>query len=110
MAERARELGLSPSQYVEALVVKGHFEQQQQTRRSPATDTLQLPKDTAAHYHYFLGELKNKFPSHRDTDIVIACLAHAVENAGALWQRSLNTFLKRITTDFYQTKIEKNDN
>ncbi|NJN77418.1 MAG: hypothetical protein HC803_03065 [Saprospiraceae bacterium] len=54
-------------------------------------------------FEKFMGKLKAKHENYSQTELINACLVHATENEGAIWQRSLNTFLKRL-------KKENNDN
>jgi hypothetical protein len=54
-------------------------------------------------FEKFMEQLKTKHENYSETELINACLVHATENEGAIWQRSLNTFLKRL-------KKENNDN
>jgi|GEM_PF-4628993 len=110
LAERARSLGLSPSQYVEAIVVKCHYEHVRNDNSDTVEQKLTLSADQADVYQSLLTKLSQQFPDHTTAEIITACLAHALENAGALWQRSMKTFLRRIKEGYYHHKIEKNDN
>ena len=54
-------------------------------------------------FEKFMKKLKTKHENYSETELINACLVHATKNEGAVWQRSLNTFLKRL-------KKENNDN
>lgn len=110
LAKKARSLGMSPAQYVEALVVKGHFEANQETKSSQEQKPFQLSETSMPLFQHFIQKLKARFPEQSNSDLVISCLAHGVENSGALWQRSLSTFLKRVLNGYYQTKTKNHDN
>ncbi|MEO1263332.1 MAG: hypothetical protein AAFZ15_31270 [Bacteroidota bacterium] len=107
LALKAKELGLSPSQYIEALVLSQHQLLLKQKEEKEVNRGINLPfqeERKVKTFYAFLNKLKKRFPKNTIDEIVLASMIHAYENQGALWQRSLKTFLRRLRNHFYNLK------
>lgn len=106
LAETAKSLGLSLSQYVEALVLKNHKTIEEVPKMEftwEEVDSL-LPDNLREVYRDFMDKLKIRFPDASEQQIVTATLAHGFENHGAWVQHKLKRFLNRLETNFYTLK------
>lgn len=105
LASKARELGMSPSQYIEALVLNQHNILLKKEEKTNQAVSLTFKEETKIGlFNSFLKKLTKRFPKYTAEEIVLASMVHAYENQGALWQRSMNTFLHRLTKHFYNPK------
>lgn len=95
IAATAKGLGMSPSQYVEALIMKRHSELVATLKEpeKPKLPAKQTPVQNLI--EQFVEKLSASHPSATKEELIAAALHHAYSNKGALWQRSLKTYLTR---------------
>jgi CRP-like cAMP-binding protein len=103
LAAKAQALGMSPSQYIEALVLGQHNEIQQRMEATQKQRNAQFTEDEEKLFYAFLAKLRQRYPNNSSGEIILASLAHAFENFDALWQRSMKTFLRRVRSNHYKS-------
>ena len=104
LAETAKELHMSPSQYVEALVMEQHdlfvnsLEAKQREKKIVFSESMyQLIRE-------HLSKLKKRYPESSIEQMIAASLDHAFSNYGAIVQRSFKTSLRRISNQILKLK------
>ena len=97
IAATAKGLGMSPSQYMEALALKRQGETINQLVEEKAANQFRFSKPLQKKVNRVLANLKERYPEYSNEELMAACLDHAYENIGAVWKRSLRTFLQRLS-------------
>jgi len=102
ISAKAQELGMSPAQFAEALILNRYNDfNNQRTSLQGRTQSLVFEEDESLLFKKHLNILRHRFPNCTVEELLTATCIHAVENQGALWQRSMRTFLRRIKQKFY---------
>ncbi len=107
LATTAKELNMSPSQYIEALV------SQQHNIVVNSLDVIKREKKITFSeplYELVMKHLEKLKERHSDSsveELIAGALAHAYSNKGAIWQRSLDTFIKR--NSYHINKLENQE-
>ncbi len=101
LATKAQTLGMSPSQYIEALVLGQHNEILKRMEGAQKR-SFQFTENEEKLFYAFLAKLCKRYPNSTTGEIILASLAHAFENFDAVWQRSMKTFLKRVRNNHYK--------
>jgi len=110
IAATAKGLGMSPSAYVEALIMKRHTQMVESISESKKEKPVELPTAMQQIINHFSELLKKQHPGTSEEELIAAALFHAHSNKGALWQRSLNTYLSRIRVELSNQKNNNHDN
>lgn len=100
IAATAKGLGMSTSQYMEALALKRHTETINTLVDLKAANRFKFSKPLLLRVNNSLGKLKEAHPKYSDEELMAAALDHAYSNKGAFIQRSLGTYLSRIRNVF----------
>lgn len=103
LATKAQMLGMSPSQYIEALVLGQHNEILNRMESVQKQRNTHFTVDEEKLFHAFLAKLCKRYPNSTTGEIILASLAHAFENFDAVWQRSMKTFLNRVRNNYYKS-------
>lgn len=105
IAAKAQELGMSTAQFAEALILNRYNDfNNQRSSLQGRTQSLVFEEEESLLFKKNLNILRQRFPTCSVEELLTATCLHAVENQGALWQRSMRTFLKRIKQNFYHQK------
>lgn len=105
MAATAKGLGMSTSQYIEALVLKRHGETINTLVEQKAANCFKFSKPLLLRVKDSLSKLKELHPDFSDEELMTACLDHAYSNHESNWQRTLSTYLNRLQTFLSNYKI-----
>ena len=95
IAATAKGLGMSASQYMEALALKRQTETINSLIDLKAANRFKFSKPLLLRVNSSLEKLKELHPGFSDEELMTACLDHAFSNEGAYWQRSLKTYLSK---------------
>jgi len=93
IAATAKGLGMSPSQYMEALALKRHTETINSLVDLKAGNRFNFNKLQLEKVNSLLTKLKEMHPTCSDEELMTACLDHVLSNKFAWWERSLNKYL-----------------